>query len=105
MASLTFEYEFFPTAVHTIIQDLLPPSTYYRFNPYLSEDMRLDEKRHEKLLQMQQDTEMYLRRNEHKLKHAVDQLLIERQPHQKAMDYIKLKADSSFLADSNYYRT
>lgn len=66
--------------------------------------MRLDEKRTEKLVQMQQDTEMYLRRNEHKLKHAVDQLLIERQPHQKAMDFLRQQADSSFLADSNYYR-
>ncbi|XP_052087063.1 calcium-independent phospholipase A2-gamma-like [Mytilus californianus] len=87
--------------VHTILQDLLPTSTYFRFNPYMSEDIRLDEKRTEKLIQMQQDTEMYLRKNEFKLKCATDQLLKQRQPHQQALDYIKLKADSSFLADSN----
>ncbi|XP_071133254.1 calcium-independent phospholipase A2-gamma-like [Mytilus edulis] len=86
--------------VHTILQDLLPTSTYYRFNPYMSEDIRLDEKRTEKLIQMQQDTEMYLRKNEFKLKCATDQLLKPRQPHQQVLDYIKLKADSSFLADS-----
>ncbi|CAG2214762.1 PNPLA8 [Mytilus edulis] len=86
--------------VHTILQDLLPTSTYYRFNPYMSEDIRLDEKRTEKLIQMQQDTEMYLRKNEFKLKCATEQLLKQRQPHQQVLDYIKLKADSSFLADS-----
>lgn len=66
----------------------------------MSEDIRLDEKRTEKLIQMQQDTEMYLRKNEFKLKCATEQLLKQRQPHQQALDYIKLKADSSFFADS-----
>ncbi|KAG7265489.1 hypothetical protein CRUP_035629 [Coryphaenoides rupestris] len=35
--------------VHTMLDGLLPAGTYFRFNPYLSEDVPLDESRLEKL--------------------------------------------------------
>lgn len=87
-------------AVHTILQDLLPSSTYYRFNPYMSEEFRLDEIRADKLKQMQQDADMYLRKNDKKLNSCIERLLLNRKPHQKGLDFIKAKADSSTLTES-----
>ncbi|XP_064631859.1 calcium-independent phospholipase A2-gamma-like [Lineus longissimus] len=73
--------------VHTMLHDLLPPSTYFRFNPYMTEDCLLDEIREEKIDQLLQDTEMYLRKNEHKMESAAKQLLLPRRPHQKVNDW------------------
>ena len=87
-------------AVHTILQDLLPSSTYYRFNPYMSEEYRLDEIRAFKLKQMQQDADMYLRKNDMKINSCIERLLLNRKPHQKGIDFIKAKADSSTLTES-----
>lgn len=87
-------------AIHAILQDLLPSSTYYRFNPYMSEDFTLDEIRPEKLRQMQLDTDMYLRKNDFKLNSCVKQLMLERQNHQKLIDWIKHKADSTTFAQA-----
>ena len=35
--------------VHTTMQDFLPKASYFRFNPYMSEDILLDETRQEKV--------------------------------------------------------
>ncbi|XP_076468723.1 calcium-independent phospholipase A2-gamma-like [Babylonia areolata] len=80
--------------VHIMMTDLMPPGTYFRFNPYLSEDLQLDEIRQEKLDVMNLDTSMYLRKNEPKMKKAVNILKQKRMFHQHAMDYLKFKADS-----------
>ncbi|KAL1482307.1 hypothetical protein MTO96_014786 [Rhipicephalus appendiculatus] len=78
-------------AVHTTIQDLLPPNAYFRFNPYLSEWITLDENRAEKLDQLKQDAQMYLRRNSEKFDSAVKSLLTKRGPMQKVNDWLKMQ--------------
>lgn len=78
-------------AVHTTIQDLLPPGSYFRFNPYLSEWITLDENRAEKLDLLKQDTQMYLRRNSEKFDSAVKSLLRKRGPLQKLEDWLRMQ--------------
>lgn len=53
-------------AVHRILNDLLPNNTYFRLNPHLSRVVTMDETSDEKLLALEEDTEMYCRRNEDK---------------------------------------
>ena len=74
--------------VHMTLKDHLPPSAYYRFNPYLAESFLLDEIRPEKIRQMQLDAAMYSQKNEAKLQKAVEQLKLKRLPHQKLQDFI-----------------
>ena len=69
------------------LKDHLPPSAYYRFNPYLAESFLLDEIRPEKIRQMQLDAQLYSQKNEAKLQKAVDQLKLTRLPHQKLQDF------------------
>lgn len=75
-------------SVHMTLKDHLPPSTYFRFNPYMSESHLLDEIRPEKIRQMQKDAVMYTEKNEAKLQKAVDQLQLTRLPHQKVQDFV-----------------
>ena len=81
------------TAVHTILHDLLPPSTYFRFNPYLSDEFLLDEISEDRWELMRQDALMYCRKNEAKLNTAGEQLRQTKMPHQKAGDWIRQTAD------------
>jgi len=81
-------------AVHTILHDLLPASTYFRFNPYMSEHFLLDEVRANKWEQMQQDTEMYCRKNAQQLDRAVSQLLQPKPLYRRITDQLRLKLDS-----------
>ncbi len=60
--------------VHTVLLDLLPPKTYFRFNPYMSEEFHLDENRPVKFKSMQYETNMYVRRNEFKFRMLAKQL-------------------------------
>ncbi|KAJ1163980.1 hypothetical protein NDU88_004427 [Pleurodeles waltl] len=79
--------------VHTMLDALLPPNTYFRFNPVMNEDVPLDENRKEKLNQLQLDGVRYLERNEEKLKKAAKILLQEKTSLQSISDWIKLKTD------------
>ncbi|XP_060695477.1 calcium-independent phospholipase A2-gamma [Hemiscyllium ocellatum] len=79
--------------VHTMLDALLPPDTYFRFNPFMSEDIVLDENRKEKLNQLQMDGSRYLERNEPKLKRAAQILGQEKGMFQKLSDWCKLKID------------
>ncbi len=81
------------SAVHTMLQDLLPPSTYFRFNPYLSEDFTLDEIRDEKWEQLNALTNMYLRKNQLKLITAAQVLSQPKQPHRRVRDWVKVTLD------------
>ncbi|XP_076448406.1 calcium-independent phospholipase A2-gamma-like [Babylonia areolata] len=83
-------------AVHIMMADVMPPNTYFRFNPYLSEDVPLDEIRPDRLEVMKRDTTMYLRKNDGKMRKAASILRHTRLPHQMVMDWAKLKADSLF---------
>jgi len=81
-------------AVHTILHDLLPASTYFRFNPYTSEQFLLDEVRANKWEQMRQDTEMYCRKNAQQLSQAVALLQQPKPLHRRIADHLQLKLDS-----------
>lgn len=78
--------------VHTMLDALLPPHTYFRFNPYMSEEVPLDESRHEKLQQMQTEGLRYLERNHEKLKRAVNELMRDKSSVQRLNQWIQLKA-------------
>ncbi|OQR68470.1 calcium-independent phospholipase A2-gamma-like [Tropilaelaps mercedesae] len=75
--------------VHTLCNDLLPPGTYFRFNPFLSEPFTLDETRPEKMDQLRLDAQMYLRRNGKKFERAAELLVQPRAMFQKCKDYFK----------------
>ncbi|XP_029019451.1 calcium-independent phospholipase A2-gamma [Betta splendens] len=79
--------------VHTMLDALLPPDTYFRFNPLMSEDIPLNENRAEKLNFLQSEGERYLARNEAKLKQAARVLCQEKSSIQRLAEWIKLKAD------------
>ncbi|NWI18207.1 PLPL8 phospholipase, partial [Crypturellus soui] len=79
--------------VHTMLDALLPPDTYFRFNPLMNEDIALDENRKEKLNQLQTDGIRYLERNEEKLRKAAKILTQEKTTLQKFSDWLRLKAD------------
>lgn len=76
---------------HRLLQDLLPHRSYFRFNPTLSEWLSLDENRLEKLEQMKTDAQMYLRRNDYKMKQAAVAISKSRSSIQKVSDYAKLR--------------
>ncbi|XP_062317478.1 calcium-independent phospholipase A2-gamma-like [Osmerus eperlanus] len=79
--------------VHTMLDALLPPNTYYRFNPYMNEEIALDESRHEKFNLLQAEGMRYLERNEEKLQKAARILTQEKSPAQRLSEWLKLKAD------------
>uniref|UniRef100_A0AAV2IX82 PNPLA domain-containing protein n=1 Tax=Knipowitschia caucasica TaxID=637954 RepID=A0AAV2IX82_KNICA len=79
--------------VHTMLDALLPQDTYFRFNPYMSEDIPLNESRIEKLNFLKSEAETYLERNEAKLKKAARVLGQEKGPIQRGAEWVKLKAD------------
>ncbi|KAM3588270.1 uncharacterized protein V6R79_025161 [Siganus canaliculatus] len=79
--------------VHTMLDALLPPDTYFRFNPYMSEDIPLNENRPEKLNFLKSEGERYLERNEAKLKKAASVLCQEKSSIQRLAEWAKLKAD------------
>ncbi|XP_040030445.2 calcium-independent phospholipase A2-gamma [Gasterosteus aculeatus] len=79
--------------VHTMLDALLPPDTYFRFNPYLSEDIPLNESRGEKLNFLKGEGERYLERNDAKLRKAAGVLGQEKSAIQRLAEWAKLKAN------------
>ncbi|KAI7812313.1 putative calcium-independent phospholipase A2-gamma-like [Triplophysa rosa] len=78
--------------VHTMLDALLPPHTYFRFNPYMSEEVPLDESRDEKLQQMQTEGLRYLKRNQEKVRRVVDKLTRDKSSVQTLTEWLRLKA-------------
>lgn len=76
-----------------MLDALLPPNTYFRFNPYMSEDVPLDENKQERLDFLQAESRRYLERNENKLKKAASVLAQEKGVVQKLAEWAQLKAD------------
>uniref|UniRef100_A0A8C1Y9Y9 PNPLA domain-containing protein n=1 Tax=Cyprinus carpio TaxID=7962 RepID=A0A8C1Y9Y9_CYPCA len=74
--------------VHTMLDALLPPNTYFRFNPYMSEDVALDESRGEKLEQLQAEGLQYLERNQEKLQRAVSELSRDKSSTQRLSEWL-----------------
>lgn len=79
--------------VHIMLDGLLPPDTYFRFNPVICENIPLDESRNEKLDQLQLEGMKYIERNEQKMKKVAKILSQEKTTLQKINDWIKLKTD------------
>ncbi|TDG96743.1 hypothetical protein EPR50_G00232060 [Perca flavescens] len=79
--------------VHTMLDALLPPDTYFRFNPYMSEDIPLNESRAEKLNFLKGEGERYLERNEAKLRKVASVLSQEKSAIQRLAEWAKLKAE------------
>ncbi|XP_063978193.1 calcium-independent phospholipase A2-gamma-like isoform X2 [Diachasmimorpha longicaudata] len=77
--------------VHTMLNDLLPDHVYYRFNPYLTEMLPMQETRPEKLSQLEQDARMYIRKNDDKFHHAAIALNLKKPIPQKIVDFLKLR--------------
>lgn len=75
-----------------MLDALLPPNTYFRFNPYMSEDVALDESRSEKLNQLLAEGVRYLERNEEKLKLAARTLTQEKSSPQRLLEWLRLKS-------------
>ncbi|GLV40136.1 calcium-independent phospholipase A2 VIA [Carabus blaptoides fortunei] len=80
-------------SVHMMLNDLLPPNTYYRFNPYLTEMLDMSEIRSDKLDQLERDAMMYLRKNDDKFHAAAKTLLAQRTTAQKALDWLTMKRE------------
>lgn len=79
--------------VHATMQDFLPKASYFRFNPYMSENILLDETREEKVDQLMKDGEMYLRKNEAKIKAAAKRLVEPRRKWQRLEDKARTNMD------------
>ncbi|XP_065572427.1 calcium-independent phospholipase A2-gamma-like isoform X2 [Artemia franciscana] len=77
--------------VHNILHDLLPPRSYFRFNPYLTQVYGLDEVDPSRLDSMLRDVDMYLRKNENKLKKCCDRLKVKRGRILRGLDWIEEK--------------
>lgn len=94
-SSLThlLSFIFVLTEVHIMLDGLLPPDTYFRFNPVMCENIPLDESRNEKLDQLQLEGMKYIERNEQKMKKVAKILSQEKTTLQKINDWIKLKTD------------
>lgn len=76
-----------------MLDAFLPPNTYYRFNPYMSEDIAMDDSRQERLRQLQSEGSRYLDRNEEKLKKASHVLSREKSSVQMLAEWGRLRAD------------
>ncbi len=86
--------------VHTMLDALLPPNTYFRFNPFMSEDVALDESREEKLEQLQAEGLQYLQRNQEKLQRAISELSRDKSPVQRLSEWLRLRA----LMHESFYK-
>uniref|UniRef100_A0A673BWD3 PNPLA domain-containing protein n=1 Tax=Sphaeramia orbicularis TaxID=375764 RepID=A0A673BWD3_9TELE len=79
--------------VHAMLDAFLPPDTYFRFNPYMSEDISMDENRQEKLNMLQAEGMRYLERNEEKLKKVARILNREKSSIQRVAEWARLRTD------------
>ncbi|KAM3617948.1 uncharacterized protein V6R79_013124 [Siganus canaliculatus] len=78
--------------VHTLLDELLAPDVYFRFNPMLSAVVSLDESRPQALDQLQRDTQSYLERNRPKLARLCLVLGAERSAASRTTDWISERA-------------
>lgn len=77
-----------------MLADLLPPDVYFRFNPYLTEMLNMEETDSKKLEQLERDAVMYLRRNEDKFQDAAKVLEKEKSFGYKFLDWISMKRET-----------
>ena len=80
-------------AVHITLQDLLPDTTYFRFNPNLSIDATLDESKPEVLEQLKTDAKNYINKYEWKYRKAAESLKRKKTTGQYATEQLILKLE------------
>ncbi|XP_062418707.1 calcium-independent phospholipase A2-gamma-like [Pungitius pungitius] len=78
--------------VHTLLDDLLAPDVYFRFNPTLSALVSLDESRPRAMDQLQRDTQDYLERNQTKVARLCLVLGAERSAASRTKDWMSERA-------------
>lgn len=76
-----------------MLDAFLPADSYFRFNPFISEDISMDESRLEKLNLLQADGIRYLERNEEKLNKVARLLTREKSSVQRLTEWARLRAD------------
>lgn len=74
-----------------MLNDLLPPNVYFRFNPYLTDLIAMHENKPNKISQLREETNLYIRRNEEKFVDAATSLLIKRTATQRVHDFLEEK--------------
>ncbi|KAI5644699.1 patatin-like phospholipase domain-containing protein [Phthorimaea operculella] len=75
-------------STHLMLNDLLPPGTYFRFNPPLMQECAMDEIDPQKLNNLIIDTHSYIRRNQHKFEQAARMIVRKRTIPQRIMDFV-----------------
>nr|CAB3264983.1 calcium-independent phospholipase A2-gamma-like [Phallusia mammillata] len=60
--------------VHTVMYDLLPDGTYFRFNPFIREPLQLDDFEPDKLDMLVEDARDYIDKNDYKFRACVNTL-------------------------------
>lgn len=76
-------------AVHYTMRELLPPNVYFRFNPYLSEVVSLDESDLVKLQKAQTEAKGYIEKNVYKVNALNKALMKEKGVTKKVADWWK----------------
>ena len=76
-----------PLAVHTVLQDLLPPSVYYRFNPVLSDPIAIDDARPAQLQLLVDDAMRYIDKNQEVFEQTIESLLRQKTLSQRAQEW------------------
>jgi len=84
------------SAVHTILKDVYDHTVYFRFQPKLSKDITIDESRPENLELLCNDAEHFISANRHMLQRAVESLMAEKTPRQKAQVWFNSKWNRIF---------
>ncbi|XP_072242271.1 calcium-independent phospholipase A2-gamma-like [Leuresthes tenuis] len=79
--------------VHAMLDAFLPADTYFRFNPFMNEDISMDESRPEKLNLLMGDGARYLERNEEKLNKVARILTQEKSSIQRMSEWARLRVD------------
>ncbi|XP_019750363.1 calcium-independent phospholipase A2-gamma-like isoform X1 [Hippocampus comes] len=79
--------------VHAMLDSFLPADAYFRFNPYVSEDIAIDDNRQEKMALLQAEGFRYLERNEEKLRKAAAILTREKGSMRRLADWVRTRAD------------
>ena len=87
-------FSYFFSAVHTVLKDLLPSSTYFRFNPRLTEQINLDNCNPEQLQKIADETRRYLEKNEALVNEAAASLKMQKSIQQKLLDKYKYRRNA-----------